>query len=276
MMRAEIHAVMAVNALGAKIKTSSPQIEKGGQLFDGRRRAVAGAKAVRGDQKFSARAVGLGVDVSDNFQAGEDGQRVVAAFPFGRRRVNFPRVVESPETLRDAAVVDEGIEGREQQRRACLPLRFGSGTREAFENRNVFAQAEERRTIGDGDRLHEIFDPRQLIALEGDEAALAQLQVGEPAGGVFAVGFAQSPHAGGQDALGKIVAAAVLEALGDQEAAVEKEFLERRFHERRLAPDLAVGAAVVGEILGAERAARGDLGEQVRGEFAFARGEFAR
>jgi len=42
-------------------------------------------------------AIRLGIDMTGEFMAGENGQRVVAAGAFGRGRVNFPRVVEIPE-----------------------------------------------------------------------------------------------------------------------------------------------------------------------------------
>ena len=64
-------------------------------------------------------AVGLGVNVTDEFQAGEEGQRVIAAFPFGGRGVDLPGVVEIPQRAGDRAGVEQGIQRGEQERRHC-------------------------------------------------------------------------------------------------------------------------------------------------------------
>ena len=49
------------------------------------------------DAEAAVFAIRLGIDMTGEFMAGENGQRVVAAGAFGRGRVNFRRVVEIPE-----------------------------------------------------------------------------------------------------------------------------------------------------------------------------------
>src|SRR5688572_33426526 len=58
-------------------------------------------------------AVGLGVDVTHEFEAGEEGECIVAALSLWGRRVDLPSVVKIPEGCRDRAGVDQRIKGGE-------------------------------------------------------------------------------------------------------------------------------------------------------------------
>lgn len=145
---------------------------------------------------------------------------------------------------------------------------------EAFEERGVFAQAVEQRTVGDADGLHEILDERELGFLQGDEAVLLEAELHDPASGVAGGRGLQRERGGGQDALGEIVKATRSVPRGDEQAAVEEKFLERGFGQGGGAPD-AAGAARGGESVGVERAAGVDLGEEPGREFAFAGREAA-
>ena len=67
---------------------------------------VAPPHATRDHGELSQRTVGFRVDVPDDFRARENRERVVATHTFGRRGVNFPRVVEAPEARGDDSVVN--------------------------------------------------------------------------------------------------------------------------------------------------------------------------
>lgn len=91
------------------------QAEEAGEFGFGGFGGDAAADAAADDLEFAGGAIGFGVDVANDLRARENGQRVVAAHAFRGRRVNFPRVIEIPDRLRDAAVVDQRIEGGEEE-----------------------------------------------------------------------------------------------------------------------------------------------------------------
>jgi hypothetical protein len=102
-------------------------------------------------------AIRLGIDMTGEFMAGENGQRVVAAVAFGRGRVNFPRVVEIPESRREPAIIDQRIEGGDQAGMRNVDFRFW-----IFDCRikqgQIGSEAVKRTAALDGDGSHEIFD----------------------------------------------------------------------------------------------------------------------
>ena len=69
-------------------------------------------------------------------------------------------------------------------------------------------------------------DGGEFGALEGGETALAQFEQGEPTGRFRRGGGRPREHGGGQNAFRQIVAAPVVHAVGDEQAAVEKQFLQ--------------------------------------------------
>lgn len=92
------------------------QPEEAREFADGGRGGAAAADGAVNDDELAMRAIGLGVDVADELGAEEDGKRVVAAGAFMRRCVNLPRVIEIPDGARRGAMIDDGIEGSEQER----------------------------------------------------------------------------------------------------------------------------------------------------------------
>ena len=75
---------------------------------------MAAADAAGDDGEFFGGTVGFQVHVADEFGAGENGEGVVAAFSFGGGRVHFPGVVEVPESEGQGAIIDEGIQRRDE------------------------------------------------------------------------------------------------------------------------------------------------------------------
>ena len=173
-------------------------------------------------------AIRLGIDMTDEFMADENGQRVVAAGAFGRGRVNFPRVVEIPEPSRKPAIIDQRIEGSDQTGRRIFDFRFRILDCQ-IKQRQIGREAVERAATLDRDGLHEIVDGAEFIAFKRGQATLAELERGKPAGGFAGGRLRRGERRGGQHALGKIVVPALVDAPGDKHAAVEKKFLERGF-----------------------------------------------
>src|SRR5450432_2244924 len=87
------------------------------------RHADPAANGAGDNPEFTLFPVSLGIDMTDELGAGEYRQRIIAPAASRRRGVDFPSVIEIPEGGGDAAVVDERIEGREQQRRGFGPNR---------------------------------------------------------------------------------------------------------------------------------------------------------
>jgi hypothetical protein len=98
-----------------------------------------------------------------------------------------------------------------------------------IKQRQIGSEAVERAAALDGDGLHEIFDRAEFIAFERGETTLAELERGKPAGRFAGGGLGRGERRGGQHALGKIVVTALVDAPGDEHAAVAKKFLERGF-----------------------------------------------
>lgn len=184
--------------------------------------------AAEHDAEAAVFAISLGIDMTDEFMADENGQRVVAAGAFGRGRLNFPGVVEIPESRREPAIIDQRIEGGDQTGMRVFALRFWMlGWR--IKQGQIGREAVKRTAALDGDGLHEIFDRAEFIAFERGETTLAELERGKPAGRFAGGGLGRSERRGGQHALGKIVVTALVDTPGDEHAAVEKKFLERGF-----------------------------------------------
>ncbi len=215
-------------------------------------------------------AIGFGVDVADDLRAGENRKCVVTANAFGGRGVNLPRVVEVPEIARETAVVDQRVEGSEEE--GIFDFRIWIF--DLVEEGEIGAEAVEGGAVFDGERLNEVGDEGEFVAGEADESALTEFQDGQIAGGFGGGRRRGGEDAGGEDAFGEIVDAALIAPVRDQDAAVEEEFLQRGFGEGGRAPD-AAGAAGVGEVVGGKWTARGDFGEDAFGEDFFARGELA-
>lgn len=259
------------------------QAEEAGEFgFDGFG-GDAAADTAADDLEFAGGAIGFGVDVANDLRARENGQRVVAAHAFRGRRVNFPRVIEIPDRLRDAAVVDQRIEGGEEEGtfdfRFSIPdFRFSvfdfSGSFAGGEERGVFAEAVERGAAIDDDGLDEVGDLAEFVAFQEGEAALTEFERGEPARGVGGGRRGLRENPGGENAFGKIVNAALVDAVRDEDASVEEEFLQRGFRERGGAPH-AAAAAIVSDVVGGERTALRDFFEDVCGELFLARCESA-
>ena len=76
---------------------------------------VAAADFSRNEDQFPIDAVGLGIDVTDDFRAREDGKGVVAADAFEWRRVGFPGVIKIPKPSGHDTIIDERVQ-RGQQR----------------------------------------------------------------------------------------------------------------------------------------------------------------
>jgi hypothetical protein len=93
----------------------------------------------------------------------------------------------------------------------------------------IGSEAVERTAALDGDGLHEIVDGAEFIAFERGETTLAELERGKPAGRFAGGRLRRGERRGGQHALGKIVVTALVDAPGDEHAAVAKKFLERGF-----------------------------------------------
>ena len=77
---------------------------------------MAAPGTARNHPEPARRSVRLWIDVTDELRAGQHGQCIVTARALGFRQVCLSCVMKPPELLRDAAVVDEGVERRQEQR----------------------------------------------------------------------------------------------------------------------------------------------------------------
>ena len=137
-----------------------------------------------------------------------------------------------------------------------------------MEEGDVFAEAVEQRPDAEGNGLDSVSHEGEFGAFETGEAALAEFQENAPAGGFGSGGLGLGEDRGGEDAFGQVVDAAVVVAAGDEQAAVEEEFLQSRLGERGGAPN-AAAATVIVEVSGRKRSTRGDFREERGGEILF-------
>jgi hypothetical protein len=68
------------------------------------------------DSQAAGEAVSFGIDVADEFQAGQERQRVVPPLSPGGRRVHFPSIIKTPQRAGNRTGVEERIQRGQEQR----------------------------------------------------------------------------------------------------------------------------------------------------------------
>lgn len=98
--------------------------------------------------------------------------------------------------------------------------------------------------------MDQVLDVAELVALECDQTTLPKFELREPSIGV---GFRRRDGVNdcrGQNPLGQIVVAAVVDPVGNKQAAVEKKFLQSGFGERGGRAPTVVIAFIIVDFLG--------------------------